>query len=124
MVGTPALPPDSAGFLIRVVNEGTVEDTVSWLEFFDIPDSAFMRDFRFDANTGIGYPIPNGQPGTRPGDTVRFAPVTIAPDMSQMVELYFADFSVDELGNGLRTNVHGKEFVFRFSDGSVITVRP
>jgi hypothetical protein len=124
MVGAPMLPPDSSGFLILGVNVGTVEDTVSWLAFSDTSESLYMRDFRIEANHGVGYPVPNGQPGAGPGDTVRFAPVTIAPDMSQVVELYFAEFHADSLGNDFAANVHGKQFVFRFDDGSVITVNP
>ena len=125
MVGSPILPPDSSGFLIKVVNVGTVEDTVHLLEFYDTPESAYMRDFRIDADR-CGYPIPDGMPGTGPGDTVHFtAPVTIAPDMSRMVELCFGNFYVDEVvPPGTRANVHGKQFVFRFDDGSVITVNP
>jgi hypothetical protein len=125
MVGSPILPPDSSGFLVKVVNVGTAEDTIRWLVFFDTSESLFMRDFRIEADH-CGYPIPNGMPGTGPGDTVCFtAPVTIAPDMAQVVELYFGSFYVDEVvPPGTRANVHGKQFVFRFDDGSVITVNP
>ena len=125
MVGSPTLPPDSSGFLIRVVNDGTVEDTIRWLEFFDTPDSAYMRDFRIEADH-CGYPIPDGMPGTGLGDTVNFtAPLAVAPNMSQIVELYFAAFFDQEVcPPGTRVNVHGKQFMFRFSDGSVIAVNP
>jgi len=125
-VGAPIIvPPDSSGFLIRVVNDGTVEDTIDWLEFLDTPDSAYMRDFRIDANH-CGYPIPPGMPGTGPGDTVHFtAPVTVAPDMAQIVELFFGEFFDREIcPPGTPVNVHGGQFVFRFSDGSEITVNP
>lgn len=125
MVGQPVLPPDSSGFLIRVINDGTVEGTVSWLAFYDTPESAYMRDCIIERNHGIGYPVPNGQNGTGRGDTVRFAPVTIAPYGTQLAELYFAEFYVDEvIPPGSKANVHGKQFVFRFSDGSEITVNP
>jgi len=83
-----------------------------------------MRDFVVEGNHGNGYPIPNGMPGTGPGDTVCFAPVTIAPNGTELVELYFGEFHLDELGNDVRANVAGKVFVFRFDDGSVITVNP
>ncbi len=64
-------------------------------------------------------------PGTGPGDTVKFEePVTIAPDMSQMVDLSFQDFHVDPLGGDPPADVHGDTFEFRFSDGSEITVIP
>jgi hypothetical protein len=124
MVGQAMLPADSSGFLIKVVNEGTVDVTVNSLVFSDTSEFLYMRDFVVEADHGTGYPIPNGMPGTGPGDTVKLQePVTIAPDMSQMVELYFADFHVDSLGAGERANVSGKVFVFRFNDGSVITVK-
>jgi hypothetical protein len=125
MVGAPTLAPDSSGLLIRVVNVGTVEDTVRLLEFYDTPESAYMRDFRIQADH-CGYPIPDGMPGTGPGDTVRFTvPVTIAPNATELVELYFGSFCVDEVvPPRTQANVHGKQFVFRFDDGSVIVVNP
>jgi hypothetical protein len=124
MVGAPILTSDSSGFLIRVINDGTVEDTVGWLAFSDASESLYMRDFRIDADR-CGYPLPNGILGTGPGDTVHFtAPVTIAPDMSQMIELYLARFHVDPFGADTFTEVPGKTFQFRFSDGSLITVNP
>ena len=125
MVGAPMLTPDSSGLLIRVVNAGTGEDTIRWLEFYDTPESAYMRDFRIDLDR-CGYPIPDGMPGTGTRDTVHFtAPVTIAPNCSQLSELYFGSFCVDEVVPPyVQANVHGREFEFRFSDGSVITVRP
>jgi len=125
MVGAPMLPVDSSGFIIRVINDGTIEDTINLLEFYDTPESAYMRDFIVEGDHGIGYPIPAGMPGTGPGDTVHFdEPVLIAPNGTQLVELYFAEFHADSLGNDIAANVHGKQFVFRFDDGSVITVNP
>jgi outer membrane protein assembly factor BamB len=125
MVGAPMLSPDNSGFIVGVVNDGTIEDTVNLLEFNDTPESAYMRDFVVGADHGTGYPIPSGMPGTGPGDTVHFdEPVAIAPNGTQLVELYFVDFHLDEPGNDVRANVAGKEFVFRFDDGSVITVTP
>ena len=124
MVGAAMLSPDSSGFLIHIVNEGTVEVTINSLGFFGTPESAYMRDFYVDGQPGYGFPVPSGQPGTGPGDTVYFAPVTIAPDMSQMVELMFLQFYVDATDTSSLANVHNKVFELRFSDGSVITVRP
>jgi len=126
MVGSPALDlNDTAGFSIRVVNDGATEDTVSWLVFFRTPDSAYMREFQVDGVYGSGYPVPAGQPGTGLGDTARLiAPVAIPPNMSQEVGFAFQKFRVDEPGNDTSTNVPGKEFRFRFSDGSEITVKP
>jgi len=124
MVGSARLTLDSSGFLIRVINDGTAEDTISWLEFHATPDSAFMRDFYVGADH-CGYPVPSGLPGVGPGDTVHFtSPLGIAPNGTQLIELYFGNFYVDSLGVDARTNVHGKGFVFRFDEGSVITVNP
>ena len=125
MVGAPILSADSSGFLIHVVNDGTVEDTISSLEFFDTPESAYMRDFRIDADH-CGYPIPDGMPGTGSGDSVHFtSPVTIAPNGTQMIESVFLHFYDREVcPPGAPVNVAGKHFVFRFSDGSLITVTP
>jgi prepilin-type N-terminal cleavage/methylation domain-containing protein len=126
MVGSPVIDPnDTAGFSILVVNDGPTEDTVSWLVFFRTPDSAFMREFQVDGVYGYGYPVPAGQPGTGLGDTARLAaPVAIPPDMSHEVLFQFQKFRVDEQGTDTSTNVPGKEFQFRFSDGSEITVKP
>jgi hypothetical protein len=122
MVGAPELTGDSSGFRVWVVNVGTVEDTVNWLVFSNTSEFLYMRDFRIGPDR-CGYPLAPGMPGTGPGDTVHFtAPITIAPN--DLVELYFADFHVDSLGADERANVSGKEFVFRFSDGSEITVIP
>ncbi len=123
-VGLPVLYPDSSGFRIRVVNEGTIEGTISWLAFGNASDSSYMRNFLIQQDH-CGFPLPNGMPGIGPGDTVRFtAPVTVAPDLSQFVELTFSDFHDDPMGSGPIVNVHGKEIVFRFSDGSEMTVPP
>ncbi len=124
-IGQPRLTADSSGFMILLVNEGTTEDEVEWLEFYNTPDSAYMRDFRIDADH-CGYPKLDGQRGTGPGDGVDFTrSVVVQPNMSQTVELYFGSFYQEEVvPPGTRANVHGKLFVFRFSDGSLITVTP
>jgi len=102
-----------------------MDDTVSWLAFSDASESLYMRDdFRMAADH-CGFPIPNGIPGIGPGDTVHFtAPVTVAANGSQLIELFFYGFHVDPLGADTIIKVHGKTFQFRFSDGSVVTVRP
>jgi hypothetical protein len=124
MVGAPMLTLDSSGFLIRVVNVGTAEDTIHWLAFSDTSESLYMRDFRIDMDH-CGYPLAPGIPGTGPGDTVHFtAPVTVAASGTQLVELFFNDFHFDPLGDDTSVVVTGDTFKFRFSDGSVMTVNP
>ena len=123
MVGNPAVAPDSSGFLIRVANHGNSEDTISSLIFSGGYD-AYMRDFLVDSMHGYGFPIPDMQPAPGPGDTLLFAPVTVAPNGSQQVELQFLNFHGDSLGFTNHINVVGKEFGFRFADGWEIVVRP
>lgn len=128
VVGPPRLwESDSSGFAIDVVNTGLVDITVSWLWCFQSnPDDAWMRTFMIDGEFGIGYPKQSSDPATGPGDTIKFAPVTISPNMTEKVELLFQDFFKTEMGIGVgnRANVHDKVFNYRFSDGSEITVRP
>lgn len=124
MVGAPILTPDYDGFVIKVVNDQSSDVTVSSVSFFQTPDSAYMRDFRIDTDKA-GYPLIDGATGTGPGDTVSFAPVTIAPSGAQLVELAFQSFRKTEVWPpGDTTDVRGKIFQFRFSDGSEITVSP
>ncbi|HTW92459.1 MAG TPA: hypothetical protein VMH22_12220 [bacterium] len=124
LVGAPALSGDSSSFMIHIGNAWEAEDTIRSLEFFQAPESTYMRIFLINGSFGTGYPIPIGLPGTGRGDTVRFAPVTVGPSMSQTVELDFLDFFVDSLGTGPKANVQGKQFVLRFDDGSELTVQP
>ena len=124
MVGAPMVTPDGSGFLIRVANEGTVAVAVESLTFSETSSPLYMRDFLIDVESGYGFPVPTGQPGAGPGDIVRFAPVTIEPNGSQLAELYFADFHLDPLGAPPQADVRGRTFRFRFSDGSVIAVTP
>ena len=125
LVGAPALTPDGKGFLINVANVGTVQVAVNSLTFSDTSEPLYMRDdFYIDADH-CGYPLGNGVRGAGPGDTVHFAaPVTVAPNDSQLIELFFCGFHVDPLGADTSIKVPGKTFQFRFSDGSVITVTP
>jgi hypothetical protein len=125
MVGGPYLAADSSGFMIRVVNEGTTLDTVNWIAFVQAPDSAYMRELWVNGALRAGYPLPTGVPGIGPGDTAMVFPsFTVAPDMSEQVDLEFMKFYVDSLGDSALSHVDGKTFLFRFSDGSEITVRP
>jgi hypothetical protein len=120
LVGPPQTLIDDSGFLIHIVNTQTDDVTISWLQVEHIitPDSAYMRQFLVDGNEGIGFPMSSGGKGV--GDTTYFAPVTIAPNMSQEVDLMFGDFHVDTTAASPMANVVGKEFQLLFSDGSEI----
>jgi prepilin-type N-terminal cleavage/methylation domain-containing protein len=115
---------DSTAFQIQVENTQTKADTVSSLSFLPTSAQLYLReDFRIDLDHD-GFPISNGTPGIGPGGTITFAPVAIAPNETQLVELSFDGFHVAPLGGDPKVRVTGKTFQFRFSDGSEITVNP
>jgi hypothetical protein len=125
MVGQPTLSTDHKSFDINVINTQAQDITVHSLNFLPTSAPLYMRDFVIGGNPGTGYPIPNGSRGDGPSDTVNFAPVTIAPNGTQLVDLHFADFHVDSLAlTDTSVFVTGNTFEFRFSDGSEITVKP
>ncbi|HTW90177.1 MAG TPA: PQQ-binding-like beta-propeller repeat protein [bacterium] len=122
MIGQAQHVSDSSGFTFNIGNDGTVEDTINWLEMAAItPDSAYLRDFQIAGNEGIGFPLPGGTSGKGAGDTLYFAPVTIAPGLTQQIHLVLLDFHVSPVGTSAKASVVGKSFQFRFSDGSTIT---
>jgi outer membrane protein assembly factor BamB len=124
-VGDPVLTPDSSGFTVHVVNAGNKGVTVGSLVYVrEYGGRVYLRDFLVNGTHGDGYPIPTGQRGTGRRDTIRFAPITVAPNRSQMVELEFLDFHVDSLGADTATRVVGRSFQFGFEDGSSIWVKP
>jgi hypothetical protein len=124
MVGAPRLNIDSSGFLIYIVNDGTTEDTVNWIQFTQSPDSAFMRELWISGSIYSGYPLPPG-PGISQGDTAHVSPgFLVPPNMSDQIDFQFMDFHTDSLGDSVPSRLGGKTFKFRFSDGSEITVKP
>ena len=123
MVGAAEPATDSSGFRLYVVNDQPDDVTISWLHFFQTPDSAYMRDFLIAGTRGTGFPLGPADLGIGDGDTVHFASVTIAPNGSQLVELLFQQFFPDSIlapPNDTLANVCGKEFQLRFSEGSEI----
>jgi len=125
LAGQPMLALDSSGFKVNVVNEGTTEDTVNWILFSQSPDSAYMRLFAVNGTPGGGFPLPPGEPGIGPGDTVHVIPAyVVQPNMSELVEFAFTDFHTDSLGDSAPGNVGGDTFLLRFNDGSEMTVAP
>jgi len=124
MVGQPTVDPGGKYFLIRVVNTGSDPVTVDFFNFLLTSAPFYMRNFRIDGVAGFEFPITAG-PGRGPGDMVRFQPaLTIAPDKSQIVELYFDEFYADPNGAPPQADVRNQTFELRFSDGSRITVNP
>jgi type II secretory pathway pseudopilin PulG len=125
MVGQPKAAPQGEWFMIQVMNTGLDSVTVDSFNFLSTSAPLYMRNFLIDGVTGFGFPIIVPNPGKGPGDMVRFQPaLTIAPDKSQVVELYFDDFHASQQGAPPQADVRGDTFRFRFSDGSKITVSP
>jgi len=112
--GPPLPATDGSGFRIFVVNDQTTDATVSSIQFFRSPDAAYMTEFWVE-----GTPAPI-TPGAGQGDTITFASLTIAPNMSQQVEFMFQKFFKDSLDHDSAANVCGKEFQLHFSEGSEI----
>ena len=123
-IGNLVVTTDSSGFSIQVVNDGNAPVTDSFLVISTGSTQAYMRDFLVDSTHGYGFPIPDSQPAPGRGDTLFFAPVTVAANGSQRVELQFLDFRADPQGFTNHISVIGKEFDFRFADGWEIVVRP
>jgi prepilin-type N-terminal cleavage/methylation domain-containing protein len=123
MYGSAQPTQDSSGFRISIVNDQPDAVTINWIHFFQTPDSAFMRDFLVDQNHGTGFPRGATDSGVGNGDTAFFAPVTIAPEASQVVELLFHSFypvAVPAPPHDTAANVCGKTFQLRFDDASEI----
>ena len=122
MVGQPRVDAPGTGFAIQITNEGTEDVSISSLEFLATSATVYMRSYKIDVQP-TQYLAP-GNPGIGPGDSINFAQVTIAPNMSQVVESYFADFRTGPQAGDPSAPVSGRTFRLRFSDGSVITVIP
>ncbi len=122
MVGDPIIGPDGKMFLMNIMNDGNRDDTVRWLSFLPTSESLYLKDdFRIDADHD-GFPLTIGK---GPGDTIWFtAPVATPPD--GLNELYFRDFyaTPNPTVQDTAIDVRGHTFMFRFSDGSEITVIP
>ncbi len=121
MVGPPKIYSDSSGFLIYIVNDGPTDNTVTGIGFIQSPDAAYMTELWIRGNLYSGYPV---LPGISQGDTADVAPACVVPpNMSEQVEFQFMKFYTD-VGDSVLSNIGGKTFLFRFSDGSEITVTP
>ena len=127
MIGAPAVEPTGDGFRIAVVNDGETPDTVTYVYFAQAPaESCYMNTLAVDGTAMPGYPlISNGRPAAGLGDTAYTnSTVVVPPEMSAEVLFGFHSFVVDSLNDTLMSNIRGKTFTFRFSDGSEITVTP
>ncbi|MFO7650580.1 MAG: prepilin-type N-terminal cleavage/methylation domain-containing protein [bacterium] len=130
MVGLPDIQtPDSNGFEIRVVNLGSVDDSITSVTFGSIapPDSMYMTSLLVNGTYCLGFPIGVGGIALGQGRTAAVQPVAVVPpNLSAEVRFGFFDFVTDSIVDSLSppARVRGREFRLRFSDGSEITVTP
>ncbi|MEO0082020.1 MAG: prepilin-type N-terminal cleavage/methylation domain-containing protein [candidate division WOR-3 bacterium] len=127
MVGQPRIPlgvPDSSGFEFDIVSNYLQSVTVDSFVVDYVSDSVYFRTLQIDHTMQAGYPRPNDSligPGLA---TARIVPgVTIAPNMTQTVTIGLYEFATTRAGTDT-ANIHDKTFRIRFSEGSVITVKP
>jgi hypothetical protein len=126
MIGTPQ-PVDTTGFVIEVVNDGTTDDTVHYIVFakVDPAESCYMNILVIDGTMDPAYPRIPTFPAIGFNDTAYITGgVVVAPNMSDPVLFGFYDFCAVDSSAALKSNPSGRTFLFRFSDGSEITVKP
>jgi prepilin-type N-terminal cleavage/methylation domain-containing protein len=126
MVGTPLLV-DTTGFVIQVVNDGATDDTVHYIVFAQVTpaESCYMNILAIDGTMDPAYPRIPMSPAIGFNDTAYITGgVVVAPNMSDPVLFGFYDFCAVDSSAALKSNPSGRTFLFRFSDGSEITVKP
>jgi prepilin-type N-terminal cleavage/methylation domain-containing protein len=125
MVGAPALAGDS-GFQIQVVNDGETPDTVRYIYFATAPaESCYMNILAVNYVQAPNYPRIPANHAIGLGDTAfTYSDVVVPPEMSEAVSFGFFNFVADSMIDTLKSSIIGKTFLFRFSDGSEITVTP
>lgn len=118
IIGQPTVGIGGSDFLIEIVNEGTDSVSIDSLRFLSTSAPVFLRSYRI----GVQSPVTlgPGDLGIGPNGSISFPRVTIAPNKSQKVELYFADFRSGPLNGDPSALVGGRIFRIRFSDGSQI----
>jgi len=130
-VRIPLEPADSSGFEFDVINVNVADVTVDSVTILLIdPDSAFYRNLTVGGGVRRGFPlvqlVDTGFGENRPAPVYDLDgnPLTIEPNGAQTVTFGFLDFHDDWWGATPPINIHGKKFIFKFSDGSEITVEP
>jgi prepilin-type N-terminal cleavage/methylation domain-containing protein len=110
--------PSGKGFLIKIVNEGTENVSIDSLRFLSTSAPGYLRSYKIDVQSPVF--IGGTENGIGPNGSISFAQVTIAPNMSQVVDLWFDDFRSGPLVGDPDYPVSTRTFRIRFSDGSQI----
>ncbi|HDQ99473.1 MAG TPA: prepilin-type N-terminal cleavage/methylation domain-containing protein [candidate division WOR-3 bacterium] len=130
MVGEPVVDWDSlsAGFKITIVNTHELEVPVRSITLIRFEkDTAYFRALTWNGVMLPNYPVPDGEPGFKQGDTMhldRLNPLyerTIQGNMSEQVSLGFADCRDSLLGGGNPVPPYSVNVRLRFSEGSEIS---
>lgn len=118
LIDQPEVLPSGKGFLIRIVNDGTEIVSIDTLRFLSTSAPGYLRSYRIDVQSIVV--LGPSDLGIGPNGSIGFTQVTIAPNMSQVVELLFDDFRQGPLATDADYPVSGRTFGIRFSDGSQI----
>lgn len=128
MVGQPRIPlgvTDSSGFEFDIVSDYRNEITLDSFVVERVTDSVYFRILQVDHVTlSPYYPRPDDSligPGLAKAPLAPGIP--IAPNLTQTVTFGLYGFATTRAGADT-ANIHGKTFRLRFSDGSVIDVKP
>jgi prepilin-type N-terminal cleavage/methylation domain-containing protein len=118
LIDQPEVVPPGNGLFIQIANEGTENVSINSLTFLSTSATAYMRSYKIDVqSTEVLGP---GDPGIGPNGSISFAQVTIAPNLSQVVEIRLLDFRTGPLNTDPDATLSGLMFKLRFSDGSQI----
>ncbi|MCX6840717.1 MAG: prepilin-type N-terminal cleavage/methylation domain-containing protein [candidate division WOR-3 bacterium] len=110
---------DSAGFQIQVFNDGETEVPVEWIFFKSVSDSAaYMSELWIEYALRETY-----SPHLAQGDTATLG-ITFPVPPNTSAWFGFQKFYTDPVAETMPSNIGGDTFLFRFSDGSEITVKP
>lgn len=134
MVGQARIPPgtDSAGFEFDVINENVADVTVDSVTMLVVdPYNMFFRGLTLGGEYGQDYPVDPGVAGfgedmPAPVYYIDGNPLTVKANREQMVSIGFCYFHEDTWGamDTVRFVPDSFRFIFKFSDGSEITVQP
>jgi general secretion pathway protein G len=134
MVGQARIPPgpDSAGFEFDVINENVADVTVDSVTMLVVdPYNMFFRGLTLGGEYGQDYPVDPGVAGfgedmPAPMYDKNGNPLTVRANREQIVSIGFYYFHEDTWGamDTVRFVPDSFRFIFKFSDGSEITVQP
>jgi prepilin-type N-terminal cleavage/methylation domain-containing protein len=132
MINTPRIHLDSAGFEFDVINVNIADVAVDSVTMVVVePYNVFFRGMTLGGEVGGDYPVGVGEAGfgedmPAPMYDKNGNPLTVKANREQMVSIGFYDFHPDTWGaqDTVGFVPDSFRFIFKFSDGSEITVQP